>query len=53
MARRIANRHMPAGSHTLSWGVQDQEGGDMRPGLYFLRVWLGQSAYSRIIIVVP
>jgi hypothetical protein len=52
MVRRIADRRMPAGSHTLSWGVQDQEGRDMRPGIYFLRVWLGQAAYSRTVIIV-
>jgi hypothetical protein len=52
VVRRIADRRMPAGSHTLSWGVQDQEGRDVRPGLYFLRVWLGAVAYSRTVIVI-
>jgi hypothetical protein len=49
--RLLARGSMPAGGHRLHWDLRDDQGRDLRSGLYFLRLMCGDRVLTRRLVV--
>lgn len=51
LVRNLLDRHMPAGSHSVTWSGTDESGRSMGPGVYFYRIEVGPLAETAKLVL--
>jgi hypothetical protein len=51
LIRRLCDSRLPPGTHDLVWNLCDRQGIRVRPGIYFLRVTVGDHSFTPKLVV--
>jgi subtilisin family serine protease len=51
LVRSLRRTQLPAGSHLLRWDLLDQQGVPVNPGVYFLRLDIGGTNFTRKLVI--
>jgi len=51
LVRRLCDSRVAAGTHVLTWNLDDRRGARVRPGVYFLRVAIGDRSFTPKLVI--